>query len=159
MSNNPPPYTKRNGNSSSRRNVNAFVNNKKLIQHFCENLDEVYLRSDVELMLAQAGIEVPPNTPKSELCSLLTKNLPQRVLEAILIYGAQVGKGAAVSIVLALIISSIFAPGVLAPLAVETVTGFPVVYGALTGIYDGAKTVLKMDERAYKNIKRNGNGK
>ena len=160
MSNNPPPYTKRNGNSSgSRRNVNAFVNNKKLIQHFCENLDELYLRSDVELMLAQAGIEVPPNTPKSELCSLLTKNLPQRVLEAILIYGAQVGKGAAVSIVLALIISSIFVPGVLAPLAVETVTGFPVVYGALTGIYDGAKTVLKMDERAYKNVKRNGNGK
>jgi hypothetical protein len=160
MSNNPPPYTKRNGSgSSSRRNVNAFVNNKKLIQHFCENLDELYLRSDVELMLAQAGIEVPPNTPKSELCSLLTKNLPQRVLEAILIYGAQVGKGAAVSIVLALIISSIFVPGVLAPLAVETVTGFPVVYGALTGIYDGAKTVLKMDERAYKNVKRNGNGK
>ena len=139
---------------SGSRNINAFVNNKKLIQGFCQNLDELYLRSDVELMLKQAGISVPANTQKQELCSLLTKNLPQRVLEAILIYGAQVGKGAAVSIVLALIISSIFVPGVLAPLAVETVTGFPVVYGALTGIYDGAKTVLKMDERAYKNIVR-----
>ncbi len=150
----PPPY-KNSRNSKNSKSINAFVNNKKLIQHFCENLDELYLRSDVELMLAQAGIAVPNGTPKSELCSLLTKNLPQRVLEAILIYGSQVGKGAAVSVVLALIISSIFVPGVLAPLAVETVTGFPVVYGALTGIYDGAKTVLKMDERAYKNIKRN----
>ena len=140
--------------SKNASNITKYVNNKKLIQDFCQDLNDTFLRRDVELMLNQAGIKVPPNTSKSELCSLLTKNLPQRVLEAILIYGAQVGKGAAVSIVLALIISSIFVPGVLAPLAVETVTGFPVVYGALTGIYDGAKTVLKMDERAYKNIVR-----
>jgi hypothetical protein len=139
--------------------TNAFVNNQKLIQNFCAGLEENYLRSDVVLMLNQAGITVPASATKSELCSLLTKNLPQRVLEAILIYGSQVGKGAAVSIVLALIISSIFVPGVLAPLAVETVTGFPVVYGALTGIYDGAKTVLKMDSRAYKNIQRGNNSK
>jgi hypothetical protein len=149
----PPPYK----NSRNSRSINAFVNNKKLIQTYCQDMNNNFLLSDVQLMLAQAGIAVPPNTKKSELCSLLTKNLPQRVLEAILIYGAQVGKGAAVSIVLALIISSIFVPGVLAPLAVETVTGFPLVYGALTGIYDGAKTVLKMDERAYKNITRNTN--
>jgi hypothetical protein len=132
----------------------TFIDNKKLVKSFCSNLDENYLRIDVELMLAHAGIEFTKDAPKSELCKLLTKNLPSRVLEAILIYGSQVGKGAAVSIVLALLISSIFAPGILAPLAVETVTGVPMLYGAVTGIYDGTRTMLKMDQRAYKNVAR-----
>jgi hypothetical protein len=134
--------------------MDRFIDNQKLIKEFCSSLDENYLRTDVELMLDQAGIQYTKGASKKELCSLLTKNIPARVLEAILIYGSQVGKGAAVSIVLTLIISSIFAPGVLAPLAVETVTGVPIIYGALTGIYDGAKTVVKMDKRSYKNVER-----
>jgi hypothetical protein len=134
--------------------MDKFIDNQKLIKEFCNNIDENYLRTDVELMLDQAGIQYTKGSSKKELCSLLTKNIPARVLEAILIYGSQVGKGAAVSIVLTLIISSIFAPGVLAPLAIETVTGVPIVYGALTGIYDGAKTVVKMDKRSYKNVER-----
>ena len=134
--------------------MDKFVDNQKLIKEFCDNLDENYLRADVELMLDQAGIPYTKGAPKKELCSLLTKNIPARVLEAILVYGSQVGKGAAVSLVLSLLISSIFAPGVLAPLAVETVTGVPIIYGALTGIYDGAKTVIKKDKRSYKNVER-----
>lgn len=134
--------------------MDKFVDNQKLIKEFCDNLDENYLRVDVELMLDQAGITYTKGTSKKELCSLLTKNIPSRVLEAILIYGSQVGRGAAVSLVLSLIIASIFAPGVLAPLAVETVTGVPIIYGALTGIYDGTKTVIKKDKRSYKNVER-----
>lgn len=134
--------------------MEKFVDNQKLIKEFCDSLDENYLRADVELMLDQAGIPYTKGAPKKELCSILTKNIPSRVLEAILVYGSQVGKGAAVSLVLSLLISSIFAPGVLAPLAVETVTGVPIVYGALTGIYDGARTVIKKDKRSYKNVER-----
>jgi hypothetical protein len=136
------------------RNSSKYVDNQKLIKAFCDNLDENFLRDDVELMLDQAGIPYVKGAPKKELCSLLTKNIPARVLEAILIYGSQVGKGAAVSLVLALLISSVFAPGVIAPLAVETVTGVPIIYGALTGIYDGVKTVVKSDKRSYKNVQR-----
>ena len=134
--------------------MEKYVDNQKLIKEFCDNLDENYLRADVELMLDQAGIPYTKGAPKKELCAILTKNIPARVLEAILIYGSQVGKGAAVSLVLSLIISSIFAPGVLAPLAVETVTGVPIVYGALTGIFDGAKTVVKKDKRSYREVER-----
>lgn len=134
--------------------MEKYLDNQKLIKEFCENLDENFLRSDIELMLDQAGVVYTKGAPKKELCVVLTKNIPSRVLEAILIYGSQVGKGAAVSLVLALIISSIFAPGVLAPLAVETVTGVPIIYGALTGVYDGARTVIKKDKRAYKNVDR-----
>ena len=134
--------------------MEKFVDNQKLIKEFCDSLDENYLRADVELMLDQAGIPYTKGAPKKELCSILTKNIPSRVLEAILVYGSQVGKGAAVSLVLSLLISSIFAPGVLAPLAVETVTGVPIVYGALTGIYDGARTVIKKDKRSSKNVER-----
>jgi hypothetical protein len=134
--------------------MDKFIDNQKLIKEFCSSLDENYLRTDIELMLDQAGIKYTKGASKKELCSVLTKNIPARVLEAILIYGSQVGKGAAVSVILTLIISSIFAPGVLAPLAVETVTGVPIIYGALTGIYDGARTVVKMDKRSYKNVDR-----
>lgn len=134
--------------------MEKYIDNQKLIKDFCDNLDENYLRADVELMLTQAGIPFTKGASKKELCSILTKNIPSRVLDAILIYGSQVGKGAAVSLVLTLLISSIFAPGVLAPLAVETVTGVPIVYGALTGIYDGTKTVIKKDKRSYKNVER-----
>jgi len=134
--------------------MDKYVDNQKLIKDFCESLDENFLRSDVELMLDQAGIQYTKGAPKKELCAMLTKNIPARVLDAILVYGSQVGKGAAVSLVLSLIISSIFAPGVLAPLAVETVTGVPIVYGALTGVYDGARTVAKYDKRSYKNVER-----
>lgn len=134
--------------------MDKYIDNQKLIKAFCDSLDENYLRTDVELMLDQAGIQYTKGASKKELCSMLTKNIPARVLEAILIYGSQVGKGAAVSLVLTLIISSIFAPGVLAPLAVQTVTGVPIVYGALTGIYDGAKTVTKYDKRSYQNVQR-----
>ena len=134
--------------------MSKFIDNQKLIKEFCDSLDENYLRADLELMLDQAGIKYTKGASKKSLCSLLTKNIPSRVLEAVLIYGSQVGKGAAVSVILALIISSIFAPGVLAPLAIETVTGVPIVYGALTGIYDGAKTVVKSDKRSSKNVER-----
>lgn len=134
--------------------MEKYIDNQKLIKQFCDNLDENYLRVDVELMLEQAGIQYTKGSPKKELCAILTKNIPARVLEAILIYGSQVGKGAAVSLVLSLLISSIFAPGVLAPLAVETVTGVPIVYGALTGIYDGARTVIKKDKRSYREVER-----
>jgi hypothetical protein len=134
--------------------MEKYIDNQKLIKDFCDSIDENYLRADVELMLDQAGINYTKGTSKKELCAILTKNIPARVLEAVLIYGSQVGKGAAVSLVLTLLISSIFAPGVLAPLAVETVTGVPIVYGALTGIYDGAKTVIKKDKRSYKNVDR-----
>ena len=134
--------------------MDKYIDNQKLIKEFCDNLDENYLRTDVELMLDQAGIPYTKGASKKELCALLTKNIPSRILEAVLIYGSQVGKGAAVSIVLTLLISSIFAPGVLAPLAVETVTGVPIVYGALTGIYDGAKTIIKKDKRSYKTVER-----
>lgn len=136
------------------RNSSKYVDNQKLIKAFCDNLDENFLRDDVELMLTQANIPFTRGAPKKELCALLSKNIPARVLEAILIYGSQVGKGAAVSLVLALLISSVFAPGVIAPLAVETVTGVPIIYGALTGIYDGAKTIVKKDKRSYKNVER-----
>jgi hypothetical protein len=134
--------------------MDKYIDNQKLIKAFCDSLDENYLRTDVELMLDQAGIQYTKGASKKELCSMLTKNIPARVLEAILIYGSQVGKGAAVSLVLTLIISSIFAPGVLAPLAVQTVTGVPIVYGALTGVYDGAKTITKYDKRSYQNVQR-----
>jgi hypothetical protein len=134
--------------------MEKYVDNQKLIRDFCDNLDENFLRADIELMLDQAGVNYTKGASKKELCALLTKNIPSRVLEAILIYGSQVGKGAAVSLVLALIISSIFAPGVLAPLAVDTITGVPIIYGALTGIYDGAKTVIKKDKRSYKDVER-----
>ena len=134
--------------------MEKYIDNKKLIKEFCENLDENFLRADVELMLDQAGIQYTKGAPKKELCSMLTKNIPSRVLEAVLIYGSQVGKGAAVSLILSLIISSIFSPGVLSPLVTQTVTGVPIVYGALTGIYDGAKTVTKYDKRAYRNVER-----
>ena len=112
------------------------------------------MRSDVEFMLNQAGIPFPKDATKKQLCSLLSRNIPRRILEAILIYGSQVGKGAAVSVVLALLIGSIFAPGVVAPIAAQTITSVPVLYGAVTGIYDGTKTVFKRDKRAYRNISR-----
>ena len=44
--------------------MDKYVDNQKLIKDFCESLDENFLRSDVELMLDQAGIQYTKGAPK-----------------------------------------------------------------------------------------------
>ena len=52
--------------------MEKYIDNKKLIKEFCENLDENFLRVDVELMLDQAGIQYTKGAPKKELCSMFS---------------------------------------------------------------------------------------
>lgn len=129
------------------------INDKKVIKKYCTPLDENFEKKDIKLMLDVAGVSYPKGASKDELCKMLTKSIPRRILEGIIMYGKQVGKGSAVSLVLIVLISSIFSGSALAsPVGQATVIA-PVLYGVGTGIYKGVKRMLGLNSGTYKHAK------
>lgn len=129
------------------------INDKKIIKKYCTPLDENFEKKDIKLMLDVAGVSYPKDASKDELCKMLTKSIPRRILEGIITYGKQVGKGSAVSIVLIVLISSIFSGSALATPVGQAAVIAPVLYGVGTGIYKGVKRMLGLNNGSYKKVK------
>ncbi len=132
---------------------NKIIKEERVAKVFCEKLDENFTLADMKLMLEFLGYTVTDKMTKDEMCSKLTKSIPRRVLESIVIYGKQVGKGSAVALVLILLMSAALNTAAMASPYSQAVVAAPLLYGVGTGVYQGVRRIFGMNDGTYKKFK------